>query len=146
MQFASLFTDERAVSPVIGVVLMVAITVVLAATIGTFVLGVGNQLGRTPPTANFGFDYAANASAFDVTATHEGGATISTDNAGSLTLADAAGSGTLVGTGFDVAGGSISSGDSATLVSVDAGTTVRVIWESPDGRTTQTLAEGRTPN
>jgi flagellin-like protein len=34
--------DDSAVSPVIGVILMVAITVILAAVIGTFVLGVGN--------------------------------------------------------------------------------------------------------
>ncbi|WP_082222567.1 type IV pilin [Halorubrum halophilum] len=42
----SAFQDsERAVSPVIGVILMVAITVILAAVIGTFVLGLGDQLG-----------------------------------------------------------------------------------------------------
>jgi len=33
--------DTKAVSPVIGVILMVAITVILAAVIGTFVLGLG---------------------------------------------------------------------------------------------------------
>lgn len=38
-------TDERAVSPVIGVILMVAITVILAAVIGTFVLGLGGNIG-----------------------------------------------------------------------------------------------------
>ncbi|WP_425493242.1 type IV pilin [Halorubrum ezzemoulense] len=32
-------------SPVIGVILMVAITVILAAVIGTFVLGLGDQIG-----------------------------------------------------------------------------------------------------
>ena len=37
--------DERGVSPVIGVILMVAITVILAAVIGTFVLGLGDQIG-----------------------------------------------------------------------------------------------------
>ena len=36
--------DERAVSPVIGVILMVAITVILAAVIGTFVLGLGDNV------------------------------------------------------------------------------------------------------
>ena len=42
----SLFeTDDRAVSPVIGVILMVAITVILAAVIGTFVLDLGQELG-----------------------------------------------------------------------------------------------------
>ena len=37
--------DDRAVSPVIGVILMVAITVILAAVIGTFVLDLGQELG-----------------------------------------------------------------------------------------------------
>ena len=37
-------TDDSAVSPVIGVILMVAITVILAAVIGTFVLGLGEQV------------------------------------------------------------------------------------------------------
>jgi len=36
--------DDRGVSPVIGVILMVAITVILAAVIGTFVLGLGDSL------------------------------------------------------------------------------------------------------
>ncbi|EMA63596.1 type IV pilin [Halorubrum sp. E3] len=48
--------DDRAVSPVIGVILMVAITVILAAVIGTFVLGLGDQLGDTAPQASFTID------------------------------------------------------------------------------------------
>ena len=48
--------DDRAVSPVIGVILMVAITVILAAVIGTFVLGLGDQLGDTAPQASFNVD------------------------------------------------------------------------------------------
>jgi len=40
--------DNRAVSPVIGVILMVAITVILAAVIGTFVLGLGDSLEQAP--------------------------------------------------------------------------------------------------
>ncbi|ELZ45266.1 hypothetical protein C463_06582 [Halorubrum californiense DSM 19288] len=43
-------------SPVIGVILMVAITVILAAVIGTFVLGLGDQLGDTAPQATFTID------------------------------------------------------------------------------------------
>jgi len=46
MNFKTLFqNDDRAVSPVIGVILMVAIAVILAAVIGTFVLGLGDSLG-----------------------------------------------------------------------------------------------------
>ncbi len=38
---------EDAVSPVIGVILMVAITVILAAVIGAFVFGMGSGVSRT---------------------------------------------------------------------------------------------------
>jgi flagellin-like protein len=67
--------DDRAVSPVIGVILMVAITVILAAVIGTFVLGLGDQLGDTAPQASFSDDNAAaNATAgIDVDITKTGG-------------------------------------------------------------------------
>ncbi|WP_394350872.1 type IV pilin [Halobacterium sp. CBA1126] len=41
--------DERGVSPVIGVILMVAITVILAAVIASFVLGFGG-LGQRERT------------------------------------------------------------------------------------------------
>ena len=48
--------DSRAVLPVIGVILMVAITVILAAVIGTFVLGLGDSV-ESAPQASFNFDY-----------------------------------------------------------------------------------------
>lgn len=40
--------EERAVSPVIGVILMVAITVILAAVIASFVLGLGDTDDPAP--------------------------------------------------------------------------------------------------
>ncbi|MEF8771593.1 type IV pilin N-terminal domain-containing protein, partial [Halodesulfurarchaeum sp.] len=40
--------DKRGVSPVIGVILMVAITVILAAVIGSFVLGIGGDIQQAP--------------------------------------------------------------------------------------------------
>lgn len=51
--------NDRAVSPVIGVILMVAITVILAAVIGTFVLDLGDSVGDTAPQASLS---AADAS------------------------------------------------------------------------------------
>ena len=39
--------DEKGVSPVIGVILMVAITVILAAVIASFVFGMGSSVKRT---------------------------------------------------------------------------------------------------
>jgi flagellin-like protein len=43
--------QKRAVSPVIGVILMVAITVILAAVIGAFVLEIGDQQETAPNTS-----------------------------------------------------------------------------------------------
>jgi flagellin-like protein len=45
-------SEDRAVSPVIGVILMVAITVILATVIGTLVLDIGNQTGDTVPSVS----------------------------------------------------------------------------------------------
>lgn len=85
-----LFNDDSAVSPVIGVILMVAITVILAAVIATFVLGLGEQVGDTAPNANFqgaqdttnmSFDF--NDEAYNetiVTFTHTNGPSIDQDD------------------------------------------------------------------
>ena len=74
-------SDDRAVSPVIGVILMVAITVILAAVIGTFVLGLGDSLGDNQPTAQIGVDIDQAES--DITIEHNGGDSI---EAGALSV------------------------------------------------------------
>jgi flagellin-like protein len=43
--------SRRAVSPVIGVVLIVAVTVVLAAVVGAFAIGIGGQTNDAPQAA-----------------------------------------------------------------------------------------------
>ena len=76
MKPSNLFkSDDRAVSPVIGVILMVAITVILAAVIGTFVLGLGDSLGDSQPTAQL--DVTVDGST--VTVEHGGGDPIEAD-------------------------------------------------------------------
>ncbi|ELZ96762.1 flagellin-like protein [Haloferax mucosum ATCC BAA-1512] len=77
MRFKQLLTDDDAVSPVIGVILMVAITVILAAVIGTFVLGLGQQTA-TAPQASFSFDYNQSGDDF-LNITHESGDQINSD-------------------------------------------------------------------
>ncbi|QZP37698.1 type IV pilin [Halobaculum magnesiiphilum] len=135
-------TDERAVSPVIGVILMIAVTVVLAAAIGSFVLGLGDDIRQVTPTASFEMEYAENDDGdFAVTATHQGGATVSTSNARSLVVTAETGQSSE----FKLPA---TAGTSASLDGDDAvppNTTVRVIWTAPDGGSSQTLARGTTP-
>lgn len=46
-----LVDDITGVTPVIGVILMVAVTVIIAAVIGSTALGLGDEVSETPPTA-----------------------------------------------------------------------------------------------
>ncbi|WP_096391491.1 type IV pilin [Halopenitus persicus] len=147
----TLFTEDRAVSPVIGVILMVAITVILAAVIGTFVLGMGDDLQNNQPTASFTMDFEANGNA---TVSHAGGDTISGED--TVTIA-------ATGSGLDLdhadsgitdpAGewdSAISAGDSVNIVSADGGAwsgqTVSVNWESADGSSSAQLGSQQAPN
>ena len=61
--------NEEAVSPVIGVILMVAITVILAAVIAAFVFGMAGNIQKTKVVA--ATEYRANASLSLVT--YQGG-------------------------------------------------------------------------
>jgi flagellin-like protein len=80
MELKQLFTadeENRAVSPVIGVILMVAITVILAAVIGTFVLGLGDQVQQTSPNAQWNWDESGTN---NLDLTHEGGDSVTATN------------------------------------------------------------------
>jgi len=75
MNLKQLFNDDDAVSPVIGVILMVAITVILAAVIASFVLGLGDQ-NNPAPTVSIDFEYDSGYGNGDegvVTVTHNDG-------------------------------------------------------------------------
>jgi flagellin-like protein len=79
--------DEQAVSPVIGVILMVAITVILAAVIGTFVLGLGNQVGNSAPTTSLTiqdageeYDWQFNYNQSVISISHDNGDKLDSEN------------------------------------------------------------------
>ena len=78
MQLRQLLTDDEAVSPVIGVILMVAITVILAAVIAAFVLGLGDS-DEVAPSASFDYDYDGTTPD-TVTVTHSSGDSFTASN------------------------------------------------------------------
>lgn len=69
MDLKKLFNNNKAVSPVIGVVLMVAITVILAAAIGSSVFGQGPA--KSAPQANL--DITAVNNSINASATYAQG-------------------------------------------------------------------------
>ncbi|WP_049967517.1 type IV pilin [Haloferax prahovense] len=154
MQLTHLFKDDSAVSPVIGVILMVAITVILAAVIGTFVLGLGDQVGDTAPQASFSFDFDNNggdASEAQVTITHESGDSVDADR---LTVT-VDGSEVTVATDYAYDGSafadSVGAGDSTVVEkqpatdSTWAGESIRVVWTSESGSNSATLQKQTAP-
>lgn len=132
MKLIEFVGDEDAVSPVIGVILMVAITVILAAVIGTFVLGLGGQT-ETAPQASFSFDKGAGNT---VTITHESGESIPTDSDTVEVTGDIA----LPGP-WTPSDSELSAGDSTdvNLTSTSGGEVIRVVWTSESGSTSSTL-------
>jgi flagellin-like protein len=134
MNFKALLTDDRAVSPVIGVILMVAITVILAAVIGTFVLGLGDQVSENAPQASLNFDYDTTNTQVNVT--HEGGETLQASN---LELVNGT-------TTTQATGGPYQAGDQIfTNQGYSPGETLRVVWTNPSGGSTNTIARSTAP-
>ena len=122
--FNKLFGDDRAVSPVIGVVLMVAVVVILAAVIGAFVLGLGGSQNEAPQ-ASFSYDSETGI------VTMSGGDSIPSDQ-----LA-VEGPATFTGSGD---GGTVVAGDASGAASDANGDgQIDVIWTNPDGGSSSVL-------
>ena len=142
MKLTELLRKDDAVSPVIGVILMVAITVILAAVIGTFVLGLGGQVSQTTPSASFSFDFAPNND--NVTITHDGGATLDGENTQTLNVtSDSASTQQEWGNSSTFP---ITAGDSYTYDgTINSGDDVRVVWTSTNGDTSATIGRQTAP-
>ena len=111
MKIQELFTEERAVSPVIG----------------SFVLGLAGDATEAAPTAQISFEYDSGAG--EVTLVHDGGSSFSND-AVSLRGPE---------TGTDplddwASNSQVRAGDSVTVGIIESeGDTLRVIWQGSGG-------------
>jgi flagellin-like protein len=166
MEIKNLLKDKKAVSPVIGVILMVAITVILAAVIGTFVLGLGDQVQTTAPQASISFDFSNDVTVGgnehdELTMTHDGGDSISKSN---LAVKSSIAVGTTSGNTSTSSYGTENSlsiygslpsdiaAGSSWVVTVQDGTdelddqTVRIVWTSSSGDSSATLGKWSGPN
>ncbi|MGB9954231.1 type IV pilin [Haloarcula marismortui] len=164
MDIKQLIHDDDAVSPVIGVILMVAITVILAAVIASFVLGLGDQAQQATPQASFSFEYDASKADDGygyLSVTHDGGDTI---EAGSLYTRgsgiEATGSNGLDSSDIDfedgdeswddsdafgASGSEVAAGNSMVIAASDS-YDLRVVYEPPEGDSSATLAQDTGPD
>jgi len=134
MKLKQLFTDDDAVSPVIGVILMVAITVILAAVIGAFVLDIGGSQESAPQVQ---WDWSQDSSS-GVTLEHGGGDTIESSTNLEVSYPDGS------STATDDVSGNYNSGDQVWTKSpgdlANSGT-IELTWESSDGSSSQVLSD-----
>jgi flagellin-like protein len=148
---------DRGVSPVIGVILMVAITVILAAVIGTFVLDIGGSLSQSAPSATFEAEQPtsdtmaalANSDSEIVNITYTGGEEVLLENI-NVTIngeqayeqSDPGANGNSNGVVTYKGSGPLQITNSISLTSygssvgssdLQPGDTVRIIWDSGEG-------------
>jgi hypothetical protein len=121
------------------------VVVVLAAVVGTFLLGIGSGSAgggretRAPQVA-FAFEYDGDTGR--VTVTHEGGDSVA---AGELMLAYES-DGTRIEERWRDDDGTVQAGDSVTTRrAVDSGNRLRVVWDSPDGSASAVLGAFEAP-
>ena len=125
MKPKQLFKDDGAVSPVIGVILMVAITVILAAVIASFVLGLGDSAGDKAPQVSVSCDLNGSPNSM----THDGGDELSYDN---IEIASGGGS---------VQGGSGSTFTAGDTIAQSVNEDTQLRWNNPDGGSSSIIAE-----
>ena len=153
-----LLTDDDAVSPVIGVILMVAITVILAAVIASFVLGLGDQAQQNTPQASFSYDYdtsgdddwsgseegalAQNSPTGYVTITHDGGDTI---EAGRISISDGTDTLQFAGSDSPYSSSSEITAGTTTTTEIDNNDEINLVYTNEGGDSSATLSSYSAP-
>lgn len=131
--------DDRGVTSVLGVVLMVAVTIILASVIGVYVLGIGSDLTETSPQTSFEFSHSTSpGDTNSTTIVHGGGDTFQADSVeitigGETVYENGENTSDFLASGWS---GEVSSGDSITIKE-DAGTfqpgdSVIIIWNGEE--------------
>ena len=131
MRIKQLLTEDDAVSPVIGVILMVAITVILAAVIASFVLGLGDTADEVQPNASFSADFSDFPD--DVSITLTDGDTLDGDELvlrGDVDEQD---------DWLDGETWNVGSSETAEFENGEEGDTVNIVWEEDGGDNSATL-------
>lgn len=142
--------ENRGLSPVIGVVMLVGLTVILVAVIGGFVTDAGGDIGSAP-NAQIGVSFDTDES--NVTLSHNGGSDI---NPETLKVQYENGSTTSVPFNTAKAGsdveGLIQAGEEVTLdgsnwgvSNMSSGDTLSIIWTGESGDSRDVLLEEIVP-
>jgi flagellin-like protein len=122
--------DRRGVSSVVAVLLMVAITVILASVVAVFVLDIGGNATQTSPQMGWEYDYNGG----NVEATLVSGDAVDVEY---LSVKGSACSHSLTGSGTVDAGTTLQIGNGCPT----SGVSITVVWDSPEDDTTAIVGE-----
>lgn len=137
MRVKNLCQDDAAVSSTLGIVLLITLTVILTAIVGSFAFG----LFGTQVAPNTGFNYDFTDGGDNVTVTHDGGDSLDADQ---LRFGNGWGSDTDNECQF--VSGEVEAGDpvidrggaapgESCAHGAAAGTDLSLVWQADDGKT-----------
>ncbi|GAB7092219.1 hypothetical protein JCM18237_24900 [Halorubrum luteum] len=126
MNVHKLLTDDRAVSPVVGVALLIAITVILAAVIGGVVLGIGTG-GVDTPQAQLQLEQVDDTNEYELH--HNGGEPLPEDYIVINGVVDA----------DERLDGDLTAGNSESLEHNTTSEEIVILWEDPNSDSTTVL-------
>lgn len=159
MELTRLLAEKNAVTPVIGIILLVAIAVILASIVGVFALGLSDETQDTSPQTRLSFDYADGDQTGEVSGcglsdddgSNEGKLTI-THDAGDqideirITLKDEDGNTAGWNDCSSVSVSEVSAGDQ-TVPEIDSDDTIRVVFSGENqGDDTAVIAKFEGPD
>lgn len=128
MRSPRIVRDDHAATPVIGIILMVMVTVLLAAVVGSFALGLTSFVDTGAPAADLEFEHDP-AGAGNLTIVHVNGESVPerqvlfrVSDGAELDASDCADG------RWAADGETVSAGDVCRLQGIDADDTVAVVW------------------
>lgn len=132
--------DERGATPVVGIILIVALALLLAAVVGQSIFGYDLlQSPEAAPAVSFSSEYdGANG---NLTIVHESGTTLENQT---VTFAVSGGDGDYDRNNSNIPP-TIDSGNDVVLAGIAPDETVRLIWEDPETGDSYVLYAWRGP-
>ena len=123
--------DSRGASSVVGILLLVAVTVILGAVVATFTLDIGSE--STNDTPKVGWEYEYNDG--DIQATHDSGDEVTGD---ALSVQGSCAVDSLSSTDTVSSGDTITIGDGTCH---PTGENIKIIWNDPVSDNSAILGE-----
>jgi len=127
------------VAPVIAVVLVVALTVILAATVGAFVFDIGTGTQKAP---NVVWDWEYDSTTGTATATITGGDQIRASQLSGIDSTNSSPGFTVTDKNSD---GWLTSTESVTFDKVSDYDTLKIVWRDEEGDTRTVVSEVTVP-